>query len=95
MYKLKSVSEETMTEYQKIKAQGKQAPLEFLLDVMHNENLPAGIRIECAKAAMPYVHKKLPPEVEVQDEDLHIVQPYIPSRADFAEQFADELAEDI
>ena len=34
------------------------SPLELLLDVMNNGQAPAGLRIQCAKDAMPYCHAK-------------------------------------
>ena len=38
---------------------GEQAPLEFLIAVMRNENLDLPIRVDAAKAACPYLHPKL------------------------------------
>lgn len=34
----------------------RQQPLEFLLDVMEDENHPIATRVDAAKAAAPYVH---------------------------------------
>lgn len=39
-------------------------PLEFLLDVMRDHNRGLNIRVECAKIAAPYVHKRMPLAVE-------------------------------
>ena len=36
----------------------KQLPLEFLLGIMRDESYPPGVRIECAKAALPFCHAK-------------------------------------
>lgn len=33
-------------------------PLSLLLDVMNNPKAPGGLRIQCAKDAMPYVHAR-------------------------------------
>lgn len=33
-------------------------PLELLLDVMNNKDAPGGLRIQCAKDAMPYMHAR-------------------------------------
>ena len=33
-------------------------PLEYLLSIMRDEGLPRNERIDCAKAAAPYVHAK-------------------------------------
>ncbi len=35
-----------------------QSPLELLLDVMNNRDAPGGLRIQCAKDAMPYCHAR-------------------------------------
>jgi hypothetical protein len=35
------------------------APLDFMLEVMRNEDNPRDVRLEAAKAAAPYVHPKL------------------------------------
>jgi len=90
MKHINEVTEDQLSEYDKIKAQGKKAPLEFLLSVMHNENVPLGLRMDAAKASMPYVHKKLP-QTEDDQGTVRIIQPYIPSRAELAEIHADEI----
>lgn len=33
-------------------------PLELMLDVMNNPKAPGGLRIQCAKDAMPYMHAR-------------------------------------
>ena len=33
-------------------------PLDLLLDVMNNAKAPGGLRIQCAKDAMPYIHAR-------------------------------------
>lgn len=42
----------------KVQAEG-ETPLEFLLGQMRDPALPRDVRIDCAKAAAPYVHSKL------------------------------------
>lgn len=42
----------------KIAKSGK-TPLEFLIDCMRDKEAPKAERIDCAKAAAPYVHPKL------------------------------------
>lgn len=34
------------------------SPLDLLVDVMNNSKAPAGLRIQCAKDAMPYCHAR-------------------------------------
>lgn len=34
-------------------------PLALLLDVMNNPGAPAGLRIQCAKEALPYCHRRM------------------------------------
>jgi hypothetical protein len=41
-------------------------PLEFLLNVMNDVKAAMADRIEAAKAAMPYIHKRQPMAVEVE-----------------------------
>lgn len=43
----------------------KVTPLQFLLSVMSDENEPMDERIDAAKAAAPYMHKKMPIGIEV------------------------------
>ena len=47
-------------------------PLEFFLLNMRNPKVPLGYRIECAKAAAPYVHKRMPQEVAVEAKVNHV-----------------------
>lgn len=35
-----------------------QSPLDLMLDVMNNPQAPGGLRIQCAKDAMPYCHAR-------------------------------------
>lgn len=45
-------------------ADGKLKPAEFLLKTMHDENTAENIRLECAKALLPYTDRKMPTEIE-------------------------------
>lgn len=35
-------------------------PLEYMLEVLRNEENPADVRMDAAKSAAPYVHSKMP-----------------------------------
>lgn len=39
-------------------------PLDFFLSNLRNDGMPLGFRYECAKAAAPYVHRKMPIAIE-------------------------------
>lgn len=39
-------------------------PLDLFLAVLRDASLPVGVRIEAAKNAAPYVHRRMPQEVE-------------------------------
>lgn len=43
----------------------KKTPLDFLLATMESTQVPFTFRIDAAKAAAPYVHKRMPNAVEV------------------------------
>jgi hypothetical protein len=47
---------------------GKKAPLEFLLTLMTSEDAPLSLRIDAAKVAAPYVHKRMPIQIENSDQ---------------------------
>lgn len=42
-----------------IQSNGMKTPLEFMIRIMNDENLPRNERMEAAKAAIPYVHSRL------------------------------------
>lgn len=44
---------------------GKKTPLEFFLTLLGADGVPTALRIEAAKAAAPYVHKKQPTALEL------------------------------
>lgn len=46
---------------------GHKDPLGFLLATMAQDTVPLGVRIDCAKAAAPYIHKKQPIAIENSD----------------------------
>lgn len=49
----------------------KKTPLEFLLATMESTKVPFPFRIDAAKAAAPYVHKRMPQHVEVSGGMVH------------------------
>lgn len=60
----RSVAAEALT---KLAVKGKKTPLEFLLALLTNEKADLGLRMEAAKAALPYCHKKMPTDVNVEN----------------------------
>lgn len=46
---------------------GKNNPLDFLLTLMSDETAPMVLRVDAAKAAAPYVHKRMPIQIENSD----------------------------
>lgn len=78
---------------QKLKAEGKESPLEFLLRVMHNTKVPTVARMEAAKSAAPYIHKKMPLDLQHSGE-IEFIAPIIPTRTqmrDMDPDFDDDL----
>lgn len=67
-------------------------PLEFLLRVMVNESVPLFLRVQCATAAAPYVHKRMPAAIEVSGDVNHthrggvMVVTEIPAAKDWQKQ---------
>ena len=51
-------------------AEGGLAPLDHLLAVMRDEDQPSNIRMDAAKAALPYCHAKLAPQHVTNDEAM-------------------------
>ena len=39
--------------------EGRQLPLDYMLEIMRDQSLDTRLRIDAAKAAAPYVHQKL------------------------------------
>lgn len=69
---------------EEIQARGRRTPLEFLLRVMWNRKRPMEMRIEAAKAAAPYVHRKQPLELQHNGE-VTIIPPMLPDRQQLAD----------
>lgn len=79
---------------EKMQDNGEQTPLDYLLEVMRNKDLVASIRLEAAKSAAPYVHRKQPLDVHNTGE-VKIIPPFVPSKAELQRDYADELSEDL
>lgn len=72
----------------------KKTPLEFLLGVMESTKMPIPFRLDAAKAAAPYVHKKMPVNLEVGGSLTHthrggvMIVPAVESNESWAERAA-------
>ena len=84
----KKVTEEMLREA------GLETPVEFLLRVMHDKDKSLAIRMEAAKNASPYIHRKMPLEIETSNE-LKLIGPFVPSLHQLAEQYPEEIGEDF
>jgi len=40
-------------------------PLDYMLQIINNENIPKDLRLDAAKAAAPYVHKKQAQHIDI------------------------------
>src|SRR5579863_9509464 len=58
-----------------------QAPLDFLITVMQDATQPLEMRVDCAKAAAPYVHAKLQSIDITSEEDRRMVIEFVDFRA--------------
>lgn len=85
----KAIDERRKTMLEEIKHRRKKTPIEFLLRVMWNRRRPLELRIEAAKAAAPYIHKKMPMELQHTGE-VEIIPPFVPSREQIAENMANQ-----
>lgn len=61
---------------QVIKGAEGQSPLEVMLEVMRDPNARPDVRLDAAKGAAPYVHRKQPQEVVV-DQTMHLPPPIL------------------
>jgi hypothetical protein len=64
------VLEEAVDRVKRVMGEG-ATPLEHLLAVMRDDQHEVGVRLEAARAAAPYVHKKQPQDVNV-DASVHV-----------------------
>ena len=69
-------------------------PLHFLVGVYRDDTREIGIRVEAAKSAMPYIHRKLPVLVNTMGQ-LQVIPPYVPSKALLREEYANEEGRDL
>lgn len=51
----------------------KQSPLEFLVWVLNNPDVRMNLRVDAAKAAAPYLHRRMPVQVEGGDPNKPIL----------------------
>lgn len=63
--KVKSPTHRAFMLAQEIAAHYRITPLDYLLSIVNNEHAPMDFRIDCAKAAAPYVHRKMPAAVDM------------------------------
>lgn len=91
-YAERKKEEKILSEKERIERKGKMTPLEFMLETMWNKDVTAGMRLEAAKSAAPYVHRKMPLELENSGE-IEIIPPFVPSRGYIA-NMADEMDEE-
>jgi hypothetical protein len=65
---LTKVGKMTLAERQKLVEENDWlTPLRFLMSVMVCEENPLDVRMDAAKAALPYIHRKMPQAVELHD----------------------------
>lgn len=79
---------------EEIEAKGKKTPLEFMLEVMWNTKANAALRLEAARNAAPYIHRKQPIELQASGE-VEIIPPFVPSKRELRKDFAEELGDII
>lgn len=78
---------------EEIRRLDKETPVDFLLRVMWEPLISLPTRIECAKSVAPYVHKKMPIDMNSTSE-VTIIPPYVPSKEEIRKNYEDEIAED-
>lgn len=52
-----------------------QTPLEALLEIMRDPGQPVGLRVDCARAAAPYVHPRMAAVTLDRDDPVAIIDP--------------------
>ena len=65
-------------------------PLEFMMDILRDVNLPNELRFEAAKSAAPYIHPRLA-HIESKNETAvtNVVSPE-PTPSEWEEEFTDQ-----
>jgi hypothetical protein len=72
----------------------KSTPLEFLIEIMESTKMPLVFRIDAAKAAAPFIHRKMPMKVEHEGDITHthrggvMIVPDVKSNEDWAKRAA-------
>lgn len=86
---LTKVGKMTLAERQKLVEENDWlTPLRFLMSVMVCEENPLDVRMDAAKAALPYIHRKMPQAVELHDPE-QIAKALPPVQVNFIRKVAD------
>lgn len=64
--KVKSPQHRAFMVAQEIAAKYRITPLDYLLSIINDDRAPMDFRVDCAKAAAPYVHRKMPAMVDMR-----------------------------
>lgn len=81
-----------LSEREKIERRGRKTPLEFLLTCMWDTDNPIVVRMEAAKSAAPFIHKKQPMAVEHHG-DIELIPVLAPSKEELAKEYLDEVGD--
>ena len=53
---------------------GEETPLEFLMRLQNDADVPLDVRVDAAKSALPYVHQRLPQAIEHTGKDGEAIE---------------------
>jgi hypothetical protein len=67
-------------------------PLDYMLQIINNENIPRDLRLDAAKAAAPYVHKKQAQHIEVDSNSTAVT---VGITSEDVKQLSDEEVESM
>ena len=77
-----------------LREQGLDTPLAFLMRVMNDKEKSLALRMEAAKNAAPFIHRKMPIEIETSG-DLKLIGPFVPSLHQLAELHPEVIEADF